>query len=270
MERILIFGASGYLGQTIYKELQPYYDVYGTYCHNEAFHYNQRFCPFDFRTESPSHILKQLKPSLVISAVRGEFAEQILFHQILCEHASKKKNKLIFLSSANVFDAFTHYPSYEYDKTLSESIYGRLKIKIENEVMRLKHSQWAILRLPMVFGVNSPRNQEIKNAITDNNPIEIYPNSIINVTSGFQFSRQVHYIINRKLKGIFHLGSRDLIHHDEFLKLLVTQQFQVKPIWKRIYASNEDRYLALLHRDNPMPKHLQFTVQDILDDCTKI
>mgnify|MGYP006892325238 CR=1 FL=1 len=31
MIKVLIFGGSGYLGNTIYKELNPFYDVYGTY-----------------------------------------------------------------------------------------------------------------------------------------------------------------------------------------------------------------------------------------------
>jgi len=46
-------------------------------------------------------------------------------HQHLVEYAELSNAKIIFLSSANVFDAYSKYPSYEYDKTLSESIYGR-------------------------------------------------------------------------------------------------------------------------------------------------
>ena len=30
--RILILGASGFLGQAIYKELYAYYNTFGTYC----------------------------------------------------------------------------------------------------------------------------------------------------------------------------------------------------------------------------------------------
>ena len=161
MERILIFGASGFIGQRLFRELQPYFDVYGTFCHATAYEKNQRYCPFDLREESPLHIVKQLKPTIIISALRSDFAEQIVFHEILTEYISKNKIKLFFLSSANVFDAFTNYPSYEHDKTLSESIYGRLKIKIENRVMRMPKHLWAILRLPMVFGAQSPRLQEI-------------------------------------------------------------------------------------------------------------
>ena len=267
MERILIFGASGFIGQRLFRELHPYFDVYGTYCHATSFEKNQRFCPFDLRTESPLHIVKQLRPSIVISALRSDFTEQIVFHEILADYATKKQIKLFFLSSANVFDAFTNYPSYEHDKTLSESIYGRLKIKIENRIMRMPKSLWAILRLPMVFGAQSPRVQEIKTQLQERIPIEIYPNSIINVTSDRQLTRQIHYLINRKKTGIFHLGSKDLIHHNEFIEKLVSGLSDHNPVWKRVYTSNNDRYLAMLQRDNKLPKYLHFDSEQVLSDC---
>ncbi len=71
----------------------------------------------------------------------------------------------MFISSANVFDSFRHYPSYEYDKTLSKSHYGHFKIKIENQLLNLKTGKYAILRLPMVFGLNSPRTTNIDECV---------------------------------------------------------------------------------------------------------
>ncbi len=34
-------------------------------------------------------------------------------------------------------------------------------------------------------------------------------------------TQQIHYIINRNKCGIFHLGSSDLVHHDEFIKEII-------------------------------------------------
>jgi dTDP-4-dehydrorhamnose reductase len=124
----------------------------------------------------------------------------------------------MFLSSANVFDSFRHYPSYEYDKTLSESIYGHFKIKIENQLMQLPVGKFLIIRLPMIFGMNAPRTLEIDNAIKQKKAIEVFPNTIINVNSDIRLSQQIHYLINHKKTGIYHLGSTDLISHFDFIK----------------------------------------------------
>ena len=39
-----------------------------------------------------------------------------------------------------------------------------------------------------------------------------------------------------------------------------------KIIYKRIYSSNEIRYLALLSKKNRLPKHLHYTVNQGLED----
>ena len=134
LKRILILGASGFIGQALYKELSPYYATFGTY-HSNKNTENKQFYQFDHTQEGIERVLKKVKPKLIISA-RGPFNDQIEVHQQLIEYIQMFNCRLLFLSSSNVFDAFHNYPSYEFDKTLSESVYGRLKIKIEND-MRL-------------------------------------------------------------------------------------------------------------------------------------
>ena len=126
---------------------------------------------------------------------------------------------------------------------------------------------WAIARLPMVFGLNTPRVMEVKKAIEEQCPYEIFPNTVINLTTDYFFTQQLHYIINRNLWGIFHLGSSDLIHHDEFIYQLVDGlKIKTKPIYKHVYTSNHDRYIVALPRDNILAKHLRFSCDDVLQN----
>lgn len=264
--RILIIGASGFLGNAIYKELCSYYKTFGTYnTSNKQFEKNHQFFQYNIEEDDIYEILDIVKPTIIISSLRGDFSKQVLLHQHLTEYVFSNKIKIIFISSANVFDAYIKYPSYEQDKTYSNSIYGHFKIKIENMLLRLPKKQVAILRLPMVFGSQSPRILEFIRLINENEPLEVFPNLIINVTTDAKVTQQIHYIINRNKYGIFHLGSQDLVHHEDFVKEIISSlELKKTPNYKRVYTTNNDRYLAVLPKFNKLPKHLQIISQDIL------
>ncbi len=268
--KVLILGASGYIGGAIYKELNSYFKTFGTYfTPKKEFEKNKHFFHYDVEEDDIYEILEATRPSIIISALRGDFHAQVIAHQHVAEYAIENKCKIIFLSSANTFDAYSKYPSYEEDKTLSHSIYGHFKIKIENMLLRLPKKQVAILRLPMVFGANCPRIKEMKALIQNKEAIEIFPNLIMNVTLDKKVTQQVHYIINRNKYGVFHLGSTDLVHHDEFIREIV--RFLTKDPFslKHVYTTNEDRYLAVLPKYNKLPKHLQITSQSVLEELQK-
>ena len=265
-KKILILGGSGYIGSAIYKELCNYFDTYATYCSSAgAFEVNKQFIRYDMQEDDIYQLLEKVRPQIIISALRGNFSAQVQAHQHIVEYLVKNDCKLYFLSSANVFDAYSKFPSYEHDKTLSESVYGRLKIRIENMLLRLPKSKMAILRVPMVFGNSSPRVKEMKKFIWNNEPIEVFPNLIINVITDYKLTQQIHYLINRNKSGIFHLGSYDLVHHEDFIKDILERIGSFNPIFKRVFTTNEERYLAVLPKDNKLPKNLRISCQEIID-----
>lgn len=266
-ERILILGASGFLGNAIYKELCGYFKTFGTYfTPKNEFIKNKQFVHYNHAEDDIFEILNLVKPSIVISALRGDFNTQVVAHEHLYQYVFKHPCKVVFISSANVFDAYSKFPSYEHDKTYSNSIYGHFKIKIENMLMKLPKQKWAIIRLPMVFGPGCPRIEEILNHIRNKEAVEVFPNLVMNVTSFDKISQQIHYLINRKKVGIFHLGSNDLVHHDDFIKELIQNLGIEKPLVKQVYTTNDERYLAVLPKDNLLPKHLQIVSHEVLNE----
>jgi len=265
--RILILGASGFLGGAIYKELCSYFRTFGTYnISNISLEKNKHFFQYNIEEDDVYEILEIVKPTIIISALRGDFAAQFIAHKHLAEYVFSNKVKIIFLSSANVFDGYSKYPSYELDKTYSNSIYGHFKIKIENMLLRLPKKQVVIIRLPMVFGAQSPRVSEINQNIKEKEPVEIFPNLIMNVTNDNKVTQQIHYIINRNKFGIYHLGSKDLVHHDDFIKEIIKSLGIKNAIYKQVYTTNDDRYLAVLTKLNLLPKNLQLFSQEILTE----
>lgn len=266
-DRVLILGASGFIGSAIYRELNSYFKTFGTYTTDNKMHQkNKHFFQYNASEDDIFEILNITKPTVIISALRGDFSSLITAHQHIVEYTNVNKNRFIFISSANVFDAYSKYPSYEHDTTLSNSIYGHFKIKIEHILRTLPKKQAIILRVPMVFGSQSPRIEELKQQLHEKTPIEIFPNLIMNVTTDSKLTQQVHYIINQKKHGIFHLGSKDLVHHDEFIKNIINTLGIYNPVFKYVYTTNDDRYLAVLPKENCLPRHLQIYSQDVLTE----
>ncbi|WP_417194981.1 sugar nucleotide-binding protein [Bizionia sp.] len=265
--RILILGASGFIGNALYKELCSYFKTFGTYRTSiREFEKNQHFFQYDVEEDDVFEILEIVKPTIIISALRGDFNAQVIAHAHIAQYLQMHKSKLLFLSSANVFDSYSKYPSYESDKTLSDSVYGHFKIKIENMLLRLPKRQVAIIRLPMVFGNQSPRITEIKEFIKNKEAIEVFPNLIMNIATDVKLTQQIHYIINRNKSGIFHIGSTDLVHHDECILEIINALGFKNVLLKNVYTTNDDRYLAVLPKYNLLPKHLQFTSKDFISE----
>lgn len=267
MKSILILGGSGFIGQALYKELNRYYKTYGTYYSQEHFNSNQQFHYWDVnQPKSLRQLLDQVRPKLIISALKGPFDQLRSIHKNLCAYVEASDCRLMWFSTVHVFDTFRHFPSYEHDKTLSESLYGRYQIKIENEVLKLPVAKRVIVRMPMIFGQNSPRIQKIDRKIYAKDFIEVFPNTVLNANSILYFRRQVHYLINQQCSGIYHLGSSNLVTHEELMKKIIECRHLQAPKFKQVFTSNALRYLALLPKQNKLPDHLYPTIEDILEE----
>ncbi len=270
MNRILILGASGFIGNAIYKELLPYFNVYGTYCTSQPeFDENQVLFQFDVKNNTIESVLEKVKPNFIISSLRGDFISQFNIHQKLVNYTLKQKNcRILYLSTVNVFDAKSEFPSYENDVVLADSEYGRFKISIEKLVATLPQSKYAILRLPMVLGVNSPRVIQLKQASQFQADFKVYPNLIISITTVNKIAQQIHYIINKNRLGIIHLASNDVIHHSDLFEEISEKLSLKQVVFKKVYTSNKDAYLAILPKENKLPRNYRITVSQVIKECT--
>ncbi len=267
--KILILGASGFIGNVLYKELLPYFDVYGTYrSSNPEFDDNKVMFPFNVEQDNINSILNKVKPNYIISSLRGEFKDQLIVHQELLNYCLASLDcKLIYLSTVNVFDAKGEFPSYENDSLLADSEYGKYKVSQEKAISKLPSSKYVIARLPLVLGVNSPRIIQLKEASKHKAEFEVYPNLIISVSTANKIAQQIHYIINKDLSGIYHLSSNDMIHYSELFEEITNKLELKNVVFKSIYTSNEDKYLAILPKHNKLPKNYQITISQIIEDC---
>ena len=66
----------------------------------------QNFFHYNLEDDNILSIIKEVKPQLIISCLRGSFEAQVTCHQQLVDYIKNFNCRLMYFSSANVFDAF--------------------------------------------------------------------------------------------------------------------------------------------------------------------
>lgn len=266
MERILVLGGSGLVGRAIIKELEESgrFQVYTTYLNNPLPLENGR--SIKLRVEDTAGLEKMLeciKPQRVISCLRGDFNMQLAFHRKLAEWLKKNRGKLYFFSTANVFDGDLSSPHYEDDTANSNTDYGKFKIECERIINNELNENACILRIPEVWGKSCPRISNLLDKLSKGESITEYPCLMVSNITDVMIAKKLRYIMEKDLKGTFHLCSEDTISHMGFRReLLKGLGLSCDYL---IEDESEKGWFALLsNRSAVFPKELRVTNKDIL------
>jgi dTDP-4-dehydrorhamnose reductase len=274
LKKVIIFGISGTIGQALGRLLvDKNYDVYGTYNQNKPLLLNaNKVTQLGIeQLDDLDHFLEKVKPDFVIMALRGDFKKQLLFHQRTAEYLQLKGGRMVFCSTANVFDGAIDSPHYEEDEPKAVSDYGQYKIECERVMADYLHDSLAVVRIPTILGKHSPRINELRQKLEERIPIAIYTNLYSTRNSDVMLAKQIEYILNHWLPGISHLATSDIMNHSEFTKELVQRwgysnvHFEEKEQDDFSGGVPSRYYNSLLSRKS-LPNHLQLNHQQLIDD----
>lgn len=267
MQKILILGASGLVGKALIDEFINEFDLYGTYSSSLAsLPKDKQFQLEVQQIDKLKEILSTIKPDIVISCLRGEFDHQLTFHKELAIELQNNNSRVYYFSTTNVFDGDPSRSHTETDLPIAESDYGNFKIKCENILKEILDERVIIIRIPAIWGKESPRLNLIKESILNNKMIDVYSNLICNNLSDVMLAKQLRFIIDNDLKGTFHLGSVDMITQGQFFEQIVRKLANEKGILRyHLYQDKVDTcYFRLNSIREEIPSSLHITNQEII------
>ncbi len=267
MERILVLGASGLVGKALSKELNKKYDVYGTYNNNKITSKNS--IHFDMsKLNEIAEILHEVKPSRIVYCLTGDFNVQRQVLNELIKYVKSVNGKLYFSSTANVFDGDTTMPHSKAHEPVAESDYGKFKIECEKILRRDLNDNAIIFRYPMIWGRDSPRLHGLVTALENSEKVDVCTNLYINNNTDEMLAKQICYVVENNLKGIFHLGSSEVINHYDFIKSIVSRLGYKDVKYNEETLPGEKYYLAVLPTIKDLGENFIFSNEYVIDNIT--
>ncbi|MFP5115234.1 sugar nucleotide-binding protein [Bacillaceae bacterium C204] len=267
MQKILILGASGLVGRALINEFTEGFELYGTYYSSITRLSNDKQFQLDVQQiDKLMEITRSIKPDIVISCLRGDFNQQLKFHKELAIELKNKGSRVYYFSTTNVFDGDHSRSHIETDLPIAESVYGKFKIECENILKGILDERVIILRIPAIWGKDSPRLNFIKESIKNNSVIDVYSNLVCNNLLDTVLAKQLRLIIENNLKGVFHLGSVDMTTQGQFFEQILSKLTSKKGILR--YCLYQDKvetcYFRINSNRGAIPSSLQCTNQDII------
>lgn len=235
MKRLLITGASGFLGWNIIQRAKSDWIITGTFLSHSV---NISDCNLIKVDLTNFHALKQLfnqiQPNAVIHTAAitdANFCQKnpLESYRINTEASiniaglcSDLGIPCLLTSSDLIFDGLNP-PYSENDEPSPVSLYGEQKAKAESG-MKARYPDTVICRMPLMFGDAGPVAesfiQPLLTAIHSGIEVNLFVDEYRTPVSGRNAAEGMMIALN-KLSGIIHLGGLERISRYEFGKMLV-------------------------------------------------
>lgn len=228
MKKVLIIGASGFLGKELYKVfmVDKQYQTYGTCSKNKILDFEHLDIT---NSENVSDVFQKIKPNIVIitaALTNVEYCE-VNEDEAYKINVSGIKNiaklcnmygcKVIYVSTEYVFDG----NNGPYDETYIESpinYYGRTKLQGE-KIIQDEISDYLIARTTVVYGWDlKSKNfvmQFIKN-LSENKTMKIPNDQISSPTYCPNLAEMIKESCDKNISGIFNMVGSDVIDRYKF------------------------------------------------------
>lgn len=260
MKKILLLGSTGLVGRAMDEALREDYQIIPAAGHQAP---RDGCC---LPVEEPQRLLEILaheNPEIVISTIRGDFQAQMEFHEALADWLAGREKRLLYVSTANVFDGDLSRPRTEADPPVPKSDYGVFKRDCEAMLNRKLGSRLMIFRLAAVWSSDCPRVKLLRKHSQSGELHHTWRGDAVNVTLAGQIGNYTKYVLDHDLRGIFHVGTTDVVDHYAFERM-VCKTLHITPPEFEIEEVAPQAYQAVLPAREEIPGELQTTVAQVL------
>ncbi|MGN1002971.1 MAG: sugar nucleotide-binding protein [Oscillospiraceae bacterium] len=260
MEKVLLLGGTGLVGRAIARSLEGAYQVVVTAGHHEV-EGGRRLT-----AEEPERLLAILDeedPDIVISSIGGGFQAQLRFHETLADWLAGKGRRLLFISTANVFDGDLSRPHTEADPPVPASDYGIFKRDCEALLRARLPERLIVFRLSAVWAPDCPRLRRLQEGVRTGKPVQSYQGDRLNISLAEQIGRYARYVLDHGLDGVFHVGTTDTVDYFEFEKMVCQARHMPLPAFETETVEGTV-FQAVLPARREIPPELQLTVAQVL------
>ncbi|MFB2934699.1 NAD(P)-dependent oxidoreductase [Aerosakkonemataceae cyanobacterium BLCC-F154] len=255
MKRLLITGASGFLGWNLCQLAQQEWQIYGTYFSKAVEIPNVNLIKIDLRDfQQLKNLFQQIKPAAVIHTAAQS-------NPNFCQTHPEESTIINVTTSSNIAGLCADYsipcaftstdlvfnglnPSYqETDLVSPVNLYGEQKVLAEQEMLA-KYPQIAVCRMPLMFGI-APLGatsfiQPFIKTLREGKALSLFTDEVRTPVSGKTAAKGLLLALE-KVNGVIHLGGKESISRYEFGKLMA-----------EILELPQDKLTACLQKDVPM------------------
>lgn len=226
--KILITGASGFLGRKLLSVLSKNYTVSGTsFSQTEKGLYHLDVASKD----EVDGLLSKLSPDIVVHNAayvdvdlceeKKDIAKRINVGgtQNVVNWCKSNNSKMIYISTDSVFDG-KNPPYSEKSKAISVNYYGKTKL-LGEKIVSSNLKEYLIIRPAVLYGYNSPDDRAtfVVNTIKKlKNNEKVYANTkkLRYPTLSDDVANGINILIEKNCRGIYHLGNNECVTMYEF------------------------------------------------------
>ncbi|MEM9922790.1 MAG: NAD(P)-dependent oxidoreductase [Cyanobacteria bacterium P01_D01_bin.50] len=235
MKKLLITGASGFLGWHLCQQANQEWDVYGTYFSHTLEIPGTKLIKLNLTDLTElKKVFQEIQPSAVIHTAalsqpnycQTNPEESLLINVTaslnIAQLCAENHISYVFTSTDLVFDGVKGFYK-ETDRVNPVNIYGKHKVMAEVGIMAC-YPEAAICRMPLMFGNATPTAtsfvQSFLKTLQEGKELKLFVDEFRTPVSALTAAEGLLLAIE-KVQGIIHLGGKERISRYDFGRLLV-------------------------------------------------